>query len=312
MQRLFLPLGFILAFILAGLLPEWGRALSDAGVMPWLVVTVFLVNGYQVRLAEVPRAWGFLKVVLVSAAVSLLLGPWLGSLLAQELLLSAGALIGLVVIGSVPPTLSSCIVLTQAAGGYAVWALVLSLVLNIVGVLSMPFMLAWLLNGYDTVGINPWLLLSQLGFIVLLPFLLGILLQRYLRPIRASWLLQYLPSGCILIGVWMAMSDSVDIFNNISLLPLLQISLAVLLLHLLLFVANWWGGKLLCIERQGRIAMTLTGSQKTLPVAMSVLALMDGPVGEALLVCVLFHFLTLFIDTLIAPWMGKRQLAANT
>jgi sodium/bile acid cotransporter 7 len=47
--------------------------------------------------------------------------------------------------------------------------------------------------------------------------------------------------------------------------------------------------------------MALAGSQKTLPVAISLLAVLAGPVGEALLVCVMFHFLRLFADALIAP-----------
>lgn len=64
---------------------------------------------------------------------------------------------------------------------------------------------------------------------------------------------------------------------------------------------RWWSGRLLGIGWQGRVAMALAGSQKTLPVAISLLAVLAGPVGEALLVCVMFHFLTLFADALIAP-----------
>jgi sodium/bile acid cotransporter 7 len=47
--------------------------------------------------------------------------------------------------------------------------------------------------------------------------------------------------------------------------------------------------------------MIFTTSQKTLPVAISVLAALNLPIGEAVLTCVLFHFLMLFADSLLVP-----------
>ncbi|MFC6672701.1 bile acid:sodium symporter [Marinobacterium aestuariivivens] len=227
------------------------------------------------------------------------------------LALPAGALLGLVLIATVPPTLSSCIVLTQLVGGFTVWALMLSLALNLAGVLSMPLMLAQVLESGDHIRIDPVPLLRQLSLMVLLPFLAGILLQSR-RPVRSDLpLFQYLPSGCIVLGVWMAMSDSAAVFRHLELALLLQIALAGLLLHLLLMTLCWWSGRLLRIGWQGRVAMALAGSQKTLPVAISLLAVLEGPIGEALLVCVMFHFLTLFADALIAPRLpGGRAFGA--
>lgn len=312
MKHLVLPLGLIVAFVLAWLVPHWGMALSERGLMPWLVATIFVINGYQVRLAEMPLAFDFLKAVLMTAIISLLLGPWLGTLLAQGLSLSGGEWLGLVVIGCVPPTLSSCIVLTQSVGGRAVWALVLSLLLNILGVVSMPFMLAWVLQGGESIEIDPCSLLFKLGLIVLLPFISGILLQRFCSMRREPKCLPYVPLFCIVAGVWLAMADSAGAFQAIELGSLIRITLAVLLLHLLLLILNWWGGLLLGVDRGGRVAMTLAGSQKTLPVAVSVLAVLGGPVGDALLVCLLFHFSTLFIDALIVPYMGGRHASVRT
>ncbi len=304
MKQLFLPLGLALALLLAWLEPDWGRALKEAGLMPWIVVIIFLVNGYQIRLAEVPREAAFVRVVFATGIISLLLGPWLGLQGALLLGLPAGALTGLVVMATVPPTLSSCIVLTQQVGGFAVWALILSLALNLVGVFSMPFMLSLVFSGAAELVIDPLPLLRQLCLMVLLPFLAGVALQSRLR-IRAQQLLHYLPSCCIIVGVWMAMSDSVSVFHNLGLPLLLQIALAVLLVHLSLMVLNWWAGRLLGIGWQGQVAMALAGSQKTLPVAISVLAVLESPAGEALLVCVMFHFLTLFVDALIASRLPR-------
>ncbi|MFC6672700.1 bile acid:sodium symporter [Marinobacterium aestuariivivens] len=75
LKRLFLPLGLVLAFLLAWLEPAWGQAGRQAGLVPWVVVVIFLVNGYQIRLAELPRDRGFVKALLATAVISLLLGP---------------------------------------------------------------------------------------------------------------------------------------------------------------------------------------------------------------------------------------------
>lgn len=310
MKRLFLPLGLACAFFFAWLVPGWGQALNQLGVIPVLVALIFLVNGYQVRLAEVPKDNRFLWVLMATAGISLLLGPWLALYSAELLALPAGVMLGLVVIGCVPPTLSSCIVLTQLVGGYGVWALILSISLNILGVFSMPFMLVWVLGGAANINVDAWSLLYQLGLMVLLPFIIGIAGQKWLSIPSASALLQYLPSSCIVVGVWMAMSDSVQMFHELEVLMLLQIALAVLLLHLILLACSWGAGGVLRVERAGRIAMALAGSQKTLPVAISLLALMETQVGPALLVCITFHFLTLFTDAVIAPLLGSKPCLA--
>jgi sodium/bile acid cotransporter 7 len=309
-KRLILPLGLALAFLLAWLEPAWGQALKEAGLIPWLVMIIFLVNGWQVRLAQVPREASFVRALLATGVISLLLGPWLGLQSAQLLGLPAGALVGLVVIATVPPTLSSCIVLTQLVGGFAVWALILSLALNLVGVLSMPFMLSRVLEKGDHIRIDTLPLLRQLSLMVLLPFLIGLVLQSRLRPDLP--LLQYLPPCCIAIGVWLAMSDSAAVFHDFDLPLLLTIALAAMSVHLVLLGLNWWAGRLLGVPREGRIAMALAGSQKTLPVAISLLAMLEGPVGEALLVCVMFHFLTLFADALIAPSLARPGPASDS
>ncbi|KEA63964.1 Sodium - Bile acid symporter [Marinobacterium lacunae] len=310
MKALILPLGLGLAFLLAWLEPEWGRTLKQAGLIPWLVMLIFMVNGYQVRLAEIPRELSFLKGLVATTVISLLLGPWLALYSAELLALPAGALLGLVVMGTVPSTLSSCIVQTQLAGGYAVWALLFSMALNIAGVFSMPLMLTLVLQESAQFQVDPWPLLRQLGLMVLLPFLVGVTLQQRLPFSPDARPLQYLPSICIVVGVWLALSDSASLFHHLDPLLLLKIGLAALVLHLLLFVGNWWTGRLLRIDRPGCIAMALSGSQKTLPVAISVLALLDGSVGEALLVCVLFHFLILFADALIAPRLSATPVRA--
>jgi len=308
MKSSFLPVGLIVAFFVAWLVPDVGTQFKEWGLIPWIVVTIFLVNGYQTNLSELPRSRHFVVTLLFTALIALLISPLIGLGVAGILGLGAGFTLGLVVKATVPPTLSTCIVMTQLAGGYATWALIMTLALNIIGIFTIPFMLDLTLDGVGEINIDPLPLLQKLVLLVLIPFLAGLGLRRIANIDPKHIVLQYLPSTCVIMAVWMALSDSSEIFQSLSPTALLSIATAALLVHVILLAICWLGSIALKLEWKAAIAVILTGSQKTLPVAVSVLTALNLPMGEALLVCVLFHFLVLFGDALLVPYL-KRPLA---
>lgn len=307
MKSSFLPGGLILAFVIAWLVPHIGVQFKDWGLIPWMVVTIFTVNGYQTNLSELPRSRSFVTATLLTAIIALLISPFIGMGVATALGLGAGFTLGLVVKATVPPTLSTCIVMTQLAGGYGTWALIMTIALNIIGIFTIPFMLDLTLEGVGEIVIDPLPLLQKLVVLVLLPFLAGLTLRRIASVDPKHIVLQYLPSSCVIATVWMALSDSSEVFQALDLTGLLKIAVAALLVHAALLCLCWGASRILRLEWEGAIAVILTGAQKTLPVAVSVLTALNLPMGEALLVCVLFHFLVLFGDALLVPYL-KRPL----
>lgn len=305
MKSSFLPTGLIIAFIVAWLAPELGSFLKEWGLIPWMMVTIFLVNGFQTNLSELPRGKIFGNTLLVTAIIALLISPFIGLTTASLFGLSTGMTLGLVVKATVPSTLSTCIVMTQLAGGYSLWALVMTLALNIIGIFTIPFMLSLTLGGMGEIAIDPLPLLKTLMLLVLLPFLAGVGLRRLLSLNPSHIVLQYLPSSCVVLTVWMALSDSSEVFQSLNLQAIVTILLAALTLHVTLLLLCWFASRLMQLEWKASIAVILTGSQKTLPVAVSVLAALNYPIGEALMVCVLFHFMVLFGDALLVPYLRK-------
>lgn len=300
MKSLFLPLGLIVSFLIAWGLPEPGRYLKEFGLIPWMVVTIFLVNGYQTNLNELPKSRRFAKALLAGAVLSLLISPIIGLGVTELLALPAGIALGIIVKATVPPTLSTCIVMTQLSGGYPLWALVITVVLNILGVFSIPIILGLMLEGAINVDIEVFTLLQTLVMIVLIPFLIGIAAKYIASLDPQTTLLQYLPSTCIIMTVWMALSESSTLFQTLQITTLFKIAAATLLIHFSLMFLSYLTSQMLSLEPQARLAMMFTLSQKTLPVAISVLAALEVPISEAVLACVLFHFLMLFVDSLLA------------
>lgn len=309
MKSYFLPLGLTLAFIVAWLVPWPGRVLGELGLIPWMVVIIFLVNGYQTRVHRIPKEKSLIVTALLAVAINLLLSPFVGLHLVTQFELPDGAALGLVVMSSVPATLSSGIVMTQLAGGDGVKALALTIMLNLIGVFILPLTMQATLGSAGIVELSPLDMLLQLIQIVLMPFVLGMLLRRSEKLQANPQVVKYLPSLCVVATVWMSISSSTDTLREISVGLLSLILLCAGAVHGLLQLLCWGSRRLYKVDRAESIALLFTASQKTLPVAIGVLTAMDHPAGLAIVACILFHFLQLFWDAILASRIAQGRIA---
>ncbi len=304
MQQWFLPAGLVLAILLALVAPGPGAALSGTGLVSGLVLLIFLINGYQTRLDMLSLGGRFVGVLASGFVIGLLLSPFLGLAAATLLGLPAAAALGLVVMASMPPTLSSGVILTENAGGDTLWAMLLTILLNLAGIFTIPFVLDLTLEAGTEVAVSPWPLLWRLLGLVLLPFVIGGLLRRLLARKAPGWV-RYVPSTCIILAVWMSMSASRATLLELTLGALLLIALGSLLVHGGLLGLCAATGRGLGLAAGERIALLFVVSQKTLPLAVGVLTALNAPIASALVVCIVFHFLQLMLDALIATRLRR-------
>ncbi|WP_344956467.1 bile acid:sodium symporter [Zobellella aerophila] len=300
-----LPLGLCLAFGAALLLPAPGLWLNEQGLLPWLVALIFLVNGLQTRLQQLRPEPGFGRTLLMGALINLLLSPLLGWLIYAFSALDDSLRLGLLVMSMVPPTLSSCVVLTRISGGKASWSLFLTLGLNFIGIGTIPFVLSLLVG--SSLQLSPWSLLQTLVNIVLLPFIGGLLLRLWCPPLGARPWLGLVPTLSVIVTSWITLSSSQQALYLLSADALLTLSAWSLLLHLALLLLCLSGGRLLRLALAERRALLFTASQKTMPVAVSVLVGLGSASGAAVVSCILFHFLQMLFDSLLASRIKGRQ-----
>ncbi|GGO86118.1 hypothetical protein GCM10011348_36220 [Marinobacterium nitratireducens] len=299
----FLPLGLCVAIATALLWPVPGLWLNELDLLPALVALIFLINGLQTRTASLRLEPRFGRTFLAAALINLLLSPLLGWLLMRFGGLDTSLALGLLVMALVPPTLSSCIVLTGVAGGKTLWALLMTLGLNFLGILTVPLLLGLLAGG--TIELSPWPLLFKLLQIVLLPFVLGLLLRPLFGALVAVRWLGLVPTVCVIVSVWVTLSASRQSLLQLSVPELLYLALLVLVLHGSLLLLAMLTSPLLRLATEERSALLLTASQKTLPVAVSVLVGMGSSTGVAVISCILFHFLQLLLDSFLAPRLRR-------
>ncbi|MDP5290990.1 bile acid:sodium symporter [Oceanimonas sp. CHS3-5] len=300
-----LPGGLCAAIILALLLPGPGVWLAQWQPLPWLVAVIFLVNGLQTQVRELRPEAGFGRVFGLALVISLLLSPLLGALLYYYSGLAPGLALGLLVVSVVPPTLSSCVVLTRLSGGNAQWSLFMTLGLNLLGIVTIPLMLSLLIGSSGE--LSPWPLLHKLSLMVLLPFVLGILLRLVLGARVVHRWMTLVPTLSVVTTAWITLSTSRAALLALEGADLLALAAWSLLLHgLLLLLCRLAGSGL---ARPARLALMFTAAQKTTPVAVSVLVAMNAAGGLAVVACLVFHFLHMLADSLLASRIAARTAA---
>ncbi len=306
-KKLFLPSGLILAIAAALLVAVPQGAIEVLSPLKgWLVIIIFLINGYQTRLRDAPRSPRFVGAFVFAAMLTLIGAPWLGRGVGDLLGMSSVMALGLIVMSSVPSTLSSGIVLTDVAGGNTLWALILTIGLNVLGVFTVPFMLAWCLQATD-VEVSSSKLLIKLALWVLAPFLIGGFSRRLLGDRQLIPALKYIPSTCVILTVWISCIAQRGQLLSLRPATLALIAAAAMTIHLLLMLACLGASFPLRLKPDERRALMFLGSQKTLPVALGVLAALGTNVGAGVIVCIVFHFLQLITDSFIASKMAAAK-----
>ncbi|MEA2011763.1 MAG: bile acid:sodium symporter [Verrucomicrobiota bacterium] len=304
-KDIYLPIGLVIAIGISLIIPSLGINLKGYGINKILVMIIFFINGYKTRLKDFNYNASFFKTLCAITVISLFIGPLLGLAATILLPVTSGIALGIIIISSVPTTLSSGIVITENAGGNKATALLITIFLNFIGIFTLPLML-YLCLSVSNISLSAGNLLIKLIIIVFLPFICGNLIHKYI-DIKKTTIIDYTPSTCIILIVWISASSSQKQVSQLSLKSLFLIVLASISIHLLLMLINNIAAKLLKTPYKNKIAMLFVGSQKTLPVSMSVLAALSNPPTTALIVCIIFHFLQLIIDSTLAFKIKARK-----
>jgi len=317
MKSFFLPIGLVVAVAVGVLCPPPGLFLAGTGVVGvslrhWMIITIFLVSGYQLRGRDFRFGRVFGAVFAMAITVNLLLGPLVATLVGRFFHVSSGHYVGLVAMGCVPTTLASCIVITANAKGNASLALMLTILLTFAGILLIPFTLGLSLNLGTAVRVPVLPLAGKMLMLVLLPLVVGMQLRKLLMA-RTHSVLGYVPSLAVIMTVWMTVSKNADGLKGLSWIALGSLVVTALVMHMILLGLSWGGGRILRLNLADSRALLFVGGQKTLPIAVAVLLALPveqvaaGVLGLAMIFCVQFHFLQIVGDSLLAAWLVRRR-----
>lgn len=307
-KKFFLPLGLVAAIILSAVAPELGSRIKELCGSSFFIIVIFLVSGWQLEVTDMRFDRRFLAAFLLCGAVTLVASPWFGVAVARGLQLDDLAMTGLVVMASVPPTLSSGIVMTETAAGNVMLGVMMTVFYNLAGVFTLPVMLNMCLASDGDIDTKPLRMFLQLLLLVIIPFAAGFGAKRICKRKLPSWT-GYIPSTCVILLTLSFFSSANQQFRAYPAAALLLMGASGLVMRLVLMAILWYGGSLLGMPSGDRKAAIFTAGSKTLTIALATLAIMDVGDTAAVIPCMMFYFLQSVFDSLLAGWLGSRSIS---
>lgn len=309
-KKLYLPVGLLASVVVSMIFPQLGTQIKHACGSSLFIVLIFLVCGYQTDLGGTRFDRRFLLSFVGCGVLSLLAAPWFGVALAAVFRLDALAMTGLIVMASVPPTLSSGIVMTETAEGNVMLGVMMTVFYNLLGVVTMPLVLAWTLAGNARIDTDPVGMFLQLLLLVVLPFAAGFGAKKLLKR-KLPKICGYIPTTCVILLILSFFSSANAQFRAYPVRVLLLAAGAGLAMRAGLLLVLWSCGRLMKMDSSDRKAAMFTAGSKTLTIALAVLTILKVGDGPAVIPCMVFYFLQSMIDSMLAGKMGLSAAKAR-
>jgi solute carrier family 10 (sodium/bile acid cotransporter), member 7 len=290
--------------------------LTPLAAANWLQSTIVFIVMWMMSVSipielirqSLGRPWPPLLASIMNLGFLPMLAYCLAPLLNLEL---AG---GLIIAACVPSTQASAAVWTRKAGGDDTVAVFVTLITNVACALITPALLVWLIG--RSVKIDLWGLASSLFVLVLVPIAIGQTLRLSKQFAVAVNRRKVLLSTLCQVGILsMVMLGAVQMGNRLASTSAAVTSLASILLvvaltlfaHVTTLVLAWYLAEVTGVQRPQRIAVALSGSQKTLMIGLKLA--MDC--GVSILPMVIYHVGQLIVDAFIADWWKRHPNAAE-
>ncbi len=315
MQRFLIRRWFLLslaAVLAAGFLaPRRFEAAAADVPREWVVASVLFLMALPLEIGAMWRAMRRPGPTLLAVAISYGVLPPAAFLASR--FLSPDLATGLIVTGAIPCTLASASVWTRRAGGNDAVSILVTIVTNLLCFVVTP---AWLLALTGShVELKFFDLLVHLAKLVVAPIIFAQLL-RVFRPI-AVWSTRHKLSlallaqlgiltmvfvGAVQSGLRLLSAEGAAAIGWRSWLVMIVLAAGT---HLVVCYLGYYLAALLKMPTADRIAVAISGSQKTLMVGLDIGLQYFG--GLTILPMVVYHVSQLLLDT----WIADRWRAAG-
>lgn len=319
----FLPLGFVIGVAWALIWDTPGHDLyAWKSPQGWKIMStiniciIFFIFGLTLETSELKEALKNWKVWVMGVITILVITSFTAFIFVHMGFEPKEFGIGLAVFACSPTSLSSAISLVIQAYGNGAMSLLLTVVTNLLGIITTPLFVSLVLGPagkIDKVG-----LLVKLLVQILVPLVIGKAMREGIVQVKDFAKKYKLPlylfnNFQIIMIVWQTLSYSRDKLMHQKLYDVILAIMGAIGQHFFFLVMNFiiaWGLRFPEAERK---AYVLSSSQKSLPTAAVVIEAINNPdlnQGLITIPCMVFYIMQLFIDSFIAnSWAGKYERA---
>lgn len=216
-------------------------------------------------------------------------------------------------LAALPSTVSSSVVMVSIARGNIPAAIFNASISGLIGIVITPLWMGLFLKNATT-GFNLGTVYIKLITEILLPVAAGILLQRYWGKVarRNSRYLTFFDKTVILLIIYKSFSESFEsnVFSAVDVTDLVLISIVVFGLFWVVYLLTGKMAKMLKFNTEDAITARFCGTKKSLvhgTVFSKILFQNSTSTGIILLPLMIFHAMQIFIISIIATRLGKRE-----
>lgn len=225
---------------------------------------------------------------------------------------------GLVYVACLPSTVQSSIAFTSVAGGNVPAAVCSASVSSLLGVFVTPFLVSLLFAGSRAehvtadIGMDTVLMIC---YQILLPFALGQLVQRWLRPVvhRHQKLIRLNDQATIWLVVYTSFSNATanGYWSRLEWSQLGWLIFTCFLLLCGIHLCTYYSSKWLGFRQEDRISIVFCGSKKSLAVGAPMMMAIFGHLDNNLLLpLMIFHQVQLMTCAHLARHWRRRGISA--
>ena len=318
----FKPDSFVVAILtvilLAWFFPQWG--LPQSGIPldrigSTGVSLIFFFYGLRLSPDKLKAGLSNWHLHLIVQLSTFLLFPMLVLLLYPFMQSAghAGIWLALLFLAALPSTVSSSVVMVSVAKGNLPAAIFNASISGLIGIAVTPLWMGLFMQQqtghYDLSSIYTQLLLE-----ILLPVVLGVLLQRFggQLAIRYHRQLSLFDKSVILLIIYKSFAESFagDLYAQVAWLDFALIAVVVLALFYGVYALIGVACKRLHFSIEDQITAQFCGTKKSLvhgTVFSKILFAQAGTTGLMLLPLMLFHAFQILVISVYAARLGKRQ-----
>ena len=315
-QNIFLIL-LLLMVVLGKVLPyeeSYQQVFSLSSFIDWGIAGIFLLYGLKLNIKEVKQDIANWKLHLVVQLATFILFPLL-------VLLFYGLAVGtayyalwlsLFFLASLPSTVSSSVVMVSIAKGNVTSAIFNASMSGIIGIIMTPLLMGFFLQQSGESGANQSEIFYQLLLKVLLPIILGLLLNPVFKNFvqKHRNLIAQFDKLIILLIVYESFSEAFleNVFTAVPTLVFIILVVSVIALFFAVFEILEFVTTKMKFSREDKITAKFCGSKKSLvhgSLFVLILGIPDDQKVLFLLPVMIFHSFQLFYVSWLASRLAK-------
>jgi len=297
----------ILAVIVAIIAPARGEFAEWFAVATNLAIALlFFLYGARLSTREALNGLLHWKLHLTILVFTFVVFPLLGwALQPLTLVISEGLYLGILYLTLVPSTVQSSVAFTSIAKGNVAGSIVAASASNLAGVFLTPLLVLLFMSAGDGIHVDAQVFID-IALLLLLPFVLGQLLRRWVKGIAANKATKVVDRGSITMVVYSAFSAGmVDgvwgqvTVGEIIFLVVFSTIFVVVMLWLTRFTALRLG-----FNDADMKAIQFCGTKKSLATGLPMASVIFGGASLGLLILPLMIFHQ--IQLMICSWLAAR------